>query len=90
MNAPLIHAKTTDVAQIRPMAIYAFVQEDFTEMTVNLKSTSAPQNHAKITLPALMELANIPVDASRDLMEFRASKTLTNVVLGHAPTMLHA
>jgi len=90
MNAPLIHAKTMEVAQIRLMAIYAFVQEDFTEMTVNLKSTSAPQNHAKITPPALMELVNIPVDASKDLMEFLASKTSMNVVLGHAPTMLHA
>jgi len=35
-------------------------------------------------------LANIFVDASKDLMEFRASKTLMNVALGHAPTMLHA
>jgi len=90
MNAPLIHVKTTEVAQIRSVAMFAFVQEDLTEMTVNLKSTSVPQNHAKITLPALMELANIPVDASRDLMEFRASKTLMNVALGHAPTMLYA
>ena len=90
MNAPLVHAKTTEVAQIRPMAISAFVQEGFTEMTVNLKSTSVPQNHAKITPPALMELANIFVNASKDLMEFGASKTLMNVALGHAPTMLHA
>ena len=89
MNAPLVHAKTTEVAQIRPMAISAFVQEGFTEMTVNLKSTSVPQNHAKITPPALMELANISVSASKDLMEFRASKTLMNVALGRAPTMLH-
>ena len=90
MNVPLVHAKTTEVAQIRPMAISAFVQEGFTEMTVNLKSTSVHQNHAKITLPALMKLANTLVDASMVLMEFRASKTLMNVALGHAPTMLHA
>ena len=90
MSASLVHAKTTEAAQIRPMAIHVCVQEGFTETTVNLKSTSAPQNHAKITPPALMELANIFVDASKDLMEFRASKTLMNVALGHAPTMLHA
>ena len=90
MNAPLVHAKTKEVAQIRPMAISAFVQEGFTELNVNLKSTSVPQNHAKITPPALMELASILVNASKDLMEFRANKTLMNVALGHAPTMLHA
>lgn len=90
MNAPLVHVKTTEVAQIRPMAMSASVQEGFTEVTANMKSTSAPQNHAKTTQPALMELANTLVNASKDLMEFRASKTLMNVALDHAPTMLHA
>ena len=63
MNAPLVHARTTEVAQIRPMALFASVQQDFMEISVNLKSTSAPQNHAKITQPALMGLANILANA---------------------------
>ena len=63
MNAPLVHARTTEDAQIRPMALFASAQQDFMEMSVNLKSTSAPQNHAKITQPALMGLANILANA---------------------------
>jgi len=63
MNALLVHARTTEVAQIRTMAMFASVQQDFMEMTVNLKSTNAPLNHAKITQPALMVLANIFVNA---------------------------
>lgn len=63
MNAHLVHVRTTDAAQIRPMALFASVQQDFMEITVNLKLTSAPQNHVKITQPALMGLANILVNA---------------------------